>query len=187
MSDAVAGIDEGRRIDGAIRKVDAATTTEECRQMSRRTICRNCDYPSRTCLCPSLPPTPLCSLLRKCRIVVMQHPHELRRKNRSLPLVELCMFGGGKRTGDGDGECDAPSTGEGGGRFRHENDRMSTIRRSLRRRRHEHTARSERGYRIGLPAQKCNGLGGGTTTGGRTMRRKPRPRRRYQRGRASRY
>ena len=67
-------------------------------QKSKRPVCHGCNFPPRTCLCPSLPPKPLHTLFRKCRIVVMQHPHELKRKNRSLPLVELCMFGiGGER------------------------------------------------------------------------------------------
>ena len=60
----------------------------------RRPLCHGCDFPVRTCICPALlPPVPLQSLLHNCRIVVIQHPHEVRKKNRSLPLVELCLFG----------------------------------------------------------------------------------------------
>jgi DTW domain-containing protein YfiP len=29
--------------------------------------------------------------LRRCHCLVLQHPHEERRKNRSLPLAELCL------------------------------------------------------------------------------------------------
>ncbi|KAL3763336.1 hypothetical protein ACHAW5_011003 [Stephanodiscus triporus] len=68
-------------------------------QTTKRPVCQGCNFPSRTCVCPSLPPKPLHTLFRKCRILVMQHPHELRRKNRSLPLVELCMFGGSRSEG----------------------------------------------------------------------------------------
>jgi DTW domain-containing protein YfiP len=64
------------------------------KQTSRRPLCHGCDFPLRTCICPALlPPVPLQSLLHNCRIVVIQHPHEVRKKNRSLPLVELCLFG----------------------------------------------------------------------------------------------
>ena len=59
----------------------------------RRATCQKCSFPSRTCICPALPPAPLQALFRRCRIIVLQHPHELRRKNRSMPLVDLCMFG----------------------------------------------------------------------------------------------
>ena len=59
----------------------------------RRATCQTCDFPSRTCICPALPSVPLHALFRKCRIIVLQHPHELRRKNRSMPLVNLCVFG----------------------------------------------------------------------------------------------
>ena len=39
----------------------------------------------------------------------MQHPHEVRKKNRSLPLVELCLFGGIKKTDD-----EGPDNDDGG-------------------------------------------------------------------------
>ena len=74
----------------------------------RRPICPGCHLPARTCICPSLPAEPLHCLLTKSRLIVLQHPHESRRKNRSLPLVELCLFG--KRRGK-DG---ADSTGKSG-------------------------------------------------------------------------
>ena len=68
------------------------------KQTKRRPFCHGCDFPLRTCICPALlPPVPLQSLLHNCRIVVMQHPHEVRKKNRSLPLVELCLFGKKKK------------------------------------------------------------------------------------------
>ncbi|KAL3816599.1 hypothetical protein ACHAXA_001502 [Cyclostephanos tholiformis] len=120
MSGAVAGRDDDRKNGGAVmhavevdrdlpRSLSSSSSGTSSRHEFKRPVCRDCDYPTRTCLCPSLPPRPIHSLLRKCRIVVMQHPHELRRKNRSLPIVELCMFGGGNRNGGGD--CDARSMG----------------------------------------------------------------------------
>jgi DTW domain-containing protein YfiP len=60
---------------------------------SERQMCNRCEFPERTCICPSLPTNPLYPLLQKCRILVLQHPHELRRTNSSLPLAELCLFG----------------------------------------------------------------------------------------------
>ena len=62
-------------------------------QKSERQMCNRCEFPQRTCICPSLPANPLYPLLQKCRILVLQHPHELRRTNSSLPLAELCFFG----------------------------------------------------------------------------------------------
>ncbi|KAL3805114.1 hypothetical protein HJC23_003342 [Cyclotella cryptica] len=60
----------------------------------KRPTCPTCRFPPRTCVCPALPTAPLHTLFRRCRILLLQHPHELRRKNRSLPLVHLCLFGG---------------------------------------------------------------------------------------------
>lgn len=55
----------------------------------KRSICSKCVKPTNACLCASLPLLPI--ELKRCRVVVLQHPHEQRRKNRSLPLVELCL------------------------------------------------------------------------------------------------
>lgn len=56
----------------------------------RRQICLKCNRPTpTTCICSSLPNPSL--TLSKCRIIVLQHPHEQKRKNRSLPLVGLCF------------------------------------------------------------------------------------------------
>lgn len=67
--------------------------TQPAQQKAARQICHRCNFPQRTCVCPSLPPIILYPLFQKCRILVLQHPHELRRANSSLPLVELCLFG----------------------------------------------------------------------------------------------
>lgn len=63
-------------------------------QKKKRVICDRCKFPKeRACICKGLPDKPLSALFQRCRIIVLQHPHELRRKNRSLPLVELALFG----------------------------------------------------------------------------------------------
>ena len=69
------------------------TKIDDKQQKPKRIICAGCNFPPRTCVCPSLPAQPLYPLLNKCRIIVLQHPHELRKKNRSMPLVDLCLFG----------------------------------------------------------------------------------------------
>mmetsp|Transcript_11610 Transcript_11610/g.24768 ORF Transcript_11610/g.24768 Transcript_11610/m.24768 type:complete len:398 (-) Transcript_11610:210-1403(-) len=74
-------------------KTDSAGGAKTEPPKQKRKICERCNFPERTCICPSLPPTPLAPLFQKCRVVVLRHPHELRRKNSSLPLVELCLFG----------------------------------------------------------------------------------------------
>jgi DTW domain-containing protein YfiP len=56
----------------------------------KRAICTRCDRPAPSaCICEALPDERI--HLEKCRCLVLQHPHELRRKNRSLPLVEYCL------------------------------------------------------------------------------------------------
>ncbi len=67
-----------------------ATTTQAGTKKRKRKLCTRCDRPLATCICSALPQRPIISL-QNCRIVVLQHPHEKRRKNRSLPIVELCF------------------------------------------------------------------------------------------------
>jgi DTW domain-containing protein YfiP len=56
----------------------------------KRSICTRCDRPAPSaCICAALPDDRI--HLQKCRCLVLQHPHEVRRKNRSLPLVEYCL------------------------------------------------------------------------------------------------
>lgn len=56
----------------------------------QRSFCPRCDRPvPLACICSSLPDTPIS--LKKCHCLVIQHPHEVRRKNRSLPFIELCL------------------------------------------------------------------------------------------------
>ena len=88
-----------------------STKTQQCdKQKSKRSICQGCNFPPRTCICPSLPSQPLYPLFQRCRIVVLQHPHELRKKNRSLPLVDLCLFGKGRNKKNNDAQEDTPSS-----------------------------------------------------------------------------
>jgi DTW domain-containing protein YfiP len=56
----------------------------------KRAVCSRCQRPAeRACICAALPDSRIS--LQKCELVILQHPQELKRKNRSLPLVELCM------------------------------------------------------------------------------------------------
>lgn len=57
----------------------------------RRELCSRCERPKlTTCICAALPVLRGIQL-QKCHVVVLQHPLELERKNRSLPIVELSL------------------------------------------------------------------------------------------------
>ena len=59
-------------------------------KQSQRRMCSRCHRPiPGACICESLPTEPIA--LHKCRILVLQHPQELKRKNRSLPLLQLSL------------------------------------------------------------------------------------------------
>jgi DTW domain-containing protein YfiP len=74
-------------------KSDQANDIQEnppLRSKSRRQICFRCQRPTpRACICSALPQEPI--KLENTVIVVLQHPHELKQKNRSIPILELCM------------------------------------------------------------------------------------------------
>ena len=56
----------------------------------RRVICNRCHRPlARACICAALPDKRI--TLRQCHVLAIQHPHEQKRKNRSLFLAELCI------------------------------------------------------------------------------------------------
>ena len=56
----------------------------------RRHDCPRCGRPHpRACLCAALPENRIA--LQRCKVLVLQHPHELKRKNRSLFLAEFCL------------------------------------------------------------------------------------------------
>jgi DTW domain-containing protein YfiP len=62
----------------------------DVQQHRKRFICDRCKRPSpKACICAALPQSPV--VLSKCRVLCLVHPLELCRKNRSLPLIELCL------------------------------------------------------------------------------------------------
>lgn len=64
-----------------------------------REICKVCKRPTpQTCLCSVLPSKPI--HLSRARVIILQHPNERKRKNASLPLIELCLQGKQSRTKD---------------------------------------------------------------------------------------
>jgi len=63
--------------------------SQETTVKPNRVPCTRCERPIVVCICAGLPPTPL--KLARSRVIVLQHPHELRRKNRSLPIVRYCL------------------------------------------------------------------------------------------------
>lgn len=59
----------------------------------KRQICDRCYKPKpQACICSALPELSKLIHLSSSRVLVLQHPHEAKRKNRSLPLIQLCMF-----------------------------------------------------------------------------------------------
>jgi DTW domain-containing protein YfiP len=75
---------EGKKED------DQSQKQETGNQKKKRAICERCLRPTpMACICHGLPDQPI--QLQKSRILVLQHPHEIRHKNRSLPLMELCL------------------------------------------------------------------------------------------------
>jgi DTW domain-containing protein YfiP len=53
-------------------------------------MCPRCDRPSPVaCICAALPNHRI--RLRRSHCLILQHPQELQRKNRSLPFVQLCL------------------------------------------------------------------------------------------------
>lgn len=56
----------------------------------KRVMCPRCARPSPSaCICAALPGQKI--QLRRSQCLILQHPHETKLKNRSLPLVELCV------------------------------------------------------------------------------------------------
>ena len=87
MSDARSKLDTevSSKCDSNLNNVDIS------RKKCKRAICKRCKRPTpAACICHSLPNEPL-PMFRKCRVIILQHPHECRRKNRSLPVIELCL------------------------------------------------------------------------------------------------
>jgi len=56
----------------------------------KREICSHCQRPTPTaCICSALPEERI--ILKRCHPLILQHPKESEHKNRSLPVVELCL------------------------------------------------------------------------------------------------
>ena len=56
----------------------------------KRVICHHCTRPKEGgCICSALPKDAVA--LKRCHCLVLQHPHECKRKTRSLPFLELCL------------------------------------------------------------------------------------------------
>jgi DTW domain-containing protein YfiP len=56
---------------------------------SSRIVCHQCDRLVQICICAALPRTRI--RLHRTHCFILQHSHELRHKNRSVPIVELCI------------------------------------------------------------------------------------------------
>lgn len=96
------------KIDEKIPNDDSTTMASkklrENASVKHRTICERCHRPLRVCICESLPDTPIA--LEKTELVILQHPHELKLKNRSVPILNHCLESAnlhlcvGRRLGD---------------------------------------------------------------------------------------
>lgn len=64
---------------------------DEQQQIQRkRPLCERCHRPTPSvCICEGLPNEPI--RLKRCHCFILQHPHENRRKNRSVPLLQLSL------------------------------------------------------------------------------------------------
>lgn len=65
---------------------------ENASSKKKRGVCPRCDRPSLSaCICEALPASAARIELQRSHCFVLQHPHERKCKNRSLPFVELCL------------------------------------------------------------------------------------------------
>ncbi|PIA53702.1 hypothetical protein AQUCO_00900350v1 [Aquilegia coerulea] len=63
---------------------------EETRVKKTREICSNgCDRPANVCLCGVLPTQ---SILTSTKLVILQHPYELRQKLATVPILTKCLI-----------------------------------------------------------------------------------------------
>lgn len=70
--------------------VDDASSLTQPPKLEKRSMCPRCKRPTpRGCICEEIPEDRI--PLHQSRIIVLQHPNELRHKNRSLPLLELSL------------------------------------------------------------------------------------------------
>ena len=107
-----------RRAQAAVPTITSRTSVDrkkyqqqqQQQRQQQRVICQRCDRPTPSaCICAALPKQRI--QLKRCHCLVLQHPHEARRKNRSLPIVELCLDANsitvvkGKRFGSQSGQA----------------------------------------------------------------------------------
>lgn len=72
--------------------IDSGEKKQETEKLEgkKRKICERCNRPlPRTCICEALPEQRI--RLDRTTILVLQHPHEIKMKNRSIPILELCL------------------------------------------------------------------------------------------------
>lgn len=68
---------------------DPTATTDENYNI-RREVCTNCcNRPINVCLCNDLPSQPI---LTSTQIIILRHPHELRHKLATAPLLTKCLL-----------------------------------------------------------------------------------------------
>ncbi|GLC44497.1 hypothetical protein PLESTB_000066700 [Pleodorina starrii] len=60
----------------------------ESYRIGRRATCDRCMRPHRVCVCTALPTRPLRLL---GRILILQHPHELKKRLATVPLLQRCL------------------------------------------------------------------------------------------------
>ncbi|GIL53898.1 hypothetical protein Vafri_9501 [Volvox africanus] len=65
-----------------------ATTNQQQLKESGRPTCDRCKRPRRVCLCTVLPVRPMRLL---GRILILQHPHELKKRLATVPLLKCCL------------------------------------------------------------------------------------------------
>ena len=76
--------------ENATSEVPQSNPSDGTNKKTKRAICSRCFRPTpRACVCEALPPERI--QLKHCTVLVLQHPHETKMKNRSLPLIELCL------------------------------------------------------------------------------------------------
>jgi hypothetical protein len=56
--------------------------------VTRRQLCTTCGRPCRVCLCSSLPASPL---RLEGLLLVLQHPHEAKRRLATVPVLQKCL------------------------------------------------------------------------------------------------
>lgn len=69
--------------------MSTSTSTQGSTKKRKREVCNRCKRQKAVCICSALPSTIL--HLKSSRVIVLEHPQETKRKDRSLPIIELCL------------------------------------------------------------------------------------------------